>query len=65
VLELARQLDDTLMAAHASNNLASVAHLRGEPETSLSLYRVALLAYQRLGDRRGTAQTYHNLGLSF
>jgi tetratricopeptide (TPR) repeat protein len=65
VLELARQLDDTLMSAHASNNLASVAHLRGEPESSLSLYRGALLAYQRLGDRRGTAQTYHNLGLSF
>ena len=64
-LRLARQLGDTLMAAHASNNLASVAHLQGEPEQALSLYRSALLSYQRLGDRRGTAQTYHNLGLSF
>ncbi len=64
-LELARSLDDTLMAAHASNNLASVAHLRNRSELALSLYRSALLAYQRLGDRRGTAQTYHNLGLVF
>jgi hypothetical protein len=64
-LDLARQLGDTLMAAHASNNLASVAHLGNRPDEALSLFRTALLSYQRLGDRRGTAQTYHNLGLSF
>jgi hypothetical protein len=29
------------------------------------LYRGALLAYQRLGDRRGAAESYHNLGLIF
>lgn len=62
---LARQVGDTLFEAHAANNLASVAHLRGDATTALSLYRVALLAYQRLGDRRGTTQTYHNLGLAF
>jgi tetratricopeptide (TPR) repeat protein len=64
-LELARALNDTRMAANASNNLASVAHLQDRPELALSLYRTALLDYQRLGDRRGTAQTYHNLGLVF
>lgn len=64
-LELARTLDDTRMAANASNNLASVAHLQSRPDLALSLYRSALLEYQRLGDRRGTAQTYHNLGLAF
>jgi hypothetical protein len=64
-LDLAWQLEDTLTAAHASNNLASVAHLRNHPETALSLYRTALLSYQRLGDRRGAAQTYHNLALAF
>jgi ATP/maltotriose-dependent transcriptional regulator MalT len=62
---LAHTLDDTLLGARASNNLASVAHLRGQPEMALMLYREALLGYQRLGDRRGTAETYHNLGLSF
>jgi tetratricopeptide (TPR) repeat protein len=64
-LDLARVVDDTRMAANASNNLASVSHLRNRPDLALSLYRTALLAYQRLGDRRGTAQTYHNLGLTF
>jgi tetratricopeptide (TPR) repeat protein len=64
-LALAHSLDDGLMAAHSSNNLASVAHLRGNADLALSLYRGALLEYQRLGDRRGTAQTYYNLGLTF
>lgn len=64
-LGLARQLDDGLMAARTSNNLASVAHLRGNTSLALSLYRGALLEYQRLGDHRGTAETYHNLGLTF
>ena len=65
VLELARLMNDSLMTAHASNNLASVADLRSKPDVALTLYRSALLAYQRLGDRRGTAQTYHNLGVTF
>ncbi|HMV30627.1 MAG TPA: tetratricopeptide repeat protein [Gemmatimonadales bacterium] len=64
-LDLARVLEDGRMAANASNNLASVAHLRNRPDLALSLYRSALLGYQRIGDRRGTAQTYHNLGLTF
>lgn len=64
-LELARVVEDGRVTAHAFNNLASVAHLRNKPEVALSLYRSALLGYQRIGDRRGTAQTYHNLGLTF
>jgi len=64
-LELAHTLDDALMTARASNNFASVAHLTGRPELALSLYRTALLSYQRLGDRRGMAETSHNLGIAF
>lgn len=64
-LELARELDDSLMAARASNNLASLAQLGERPEVALSLYRSALISYQRLGDRRGMAETHHNLGLVF
>lgn len=62
-LELARQLRDTLMAARASNNLASVFHLQGHPHIALGLYRQVLLDYQRLGDRRGTAETWHNIAI--
>jgi tetratricopeptide (TPR) repeat protein len=64
-LRLARQLEDSLMLARASNNLASVAHLQGRSDEAAALYRGALLAYQRLGDRRGTAETYHNLGFAY
>jgi tetratricopeptide (TPR) repeat protein len=64
-LSIAYRLDDSLLAARACNNLASVAHLRGRPEEAVGLYRGALLGYQRLGDRRGTAETYHNLGLTY
>ena len=64
-LHLARQLEDSLMLARASNNLASVAHLQGRSDEAAALYRGALLAYQRLGDRRGLAETYHNLGFAY
>lgn len=64
-LELARELNDSLMTARASNNLASLAQLHERPELALSLYRSALISYQRLGDRRGMAETHHNLGLVF
>src|SRR4029079_9226972 len=45
--------------------MSSAAHLQGGSNEAAALYREALLGYQRLGDRRGTAETYHNLGLSF
>jgi tetratricopeptide (TPR) repeat protein len=64
-LNLAHRLRDSLAAARACNNLASVVHLRGRPDEAVGLYRGALLSYQRLGDRRGAAETYHNLGLTF
>jgi tetratricopeptide (TPR) repeat protein len=64
-LSIAYRLDDSLAAARACNNLASVAHLQGRPDEAVGLYRGALLGYQRLGDRRGTAETYHNLGLAY
>jgi hypothetical protein len=64
-LDLAHRLRDSLMAARACNNLASLRHLKGRPEEAVGLYRGALSSYLRLGDRRGTAETYHNLGLTF
>ena len=64
-LGLARALRDTLMTARASNNLASIADLQGDAHGALTLYRSALLSYQRLGDRRGAAEAYHNLGIVF
>jgi tetratricopeptide (TPR) repeat protein len=64
-LDLASGLGDSLTAARVCNNLASAIHLRGRPAAAVGLYRGALLGYQRLGDRRGTAEAYHNLGLMY
>jgi tetratricopeptide (TPR) repeat protein len=64
-LSIAYRLEDSLTAARACNNLASVAHLQGRPDEAVGLYRGSLLGYQRLGDRRGTAETYHNLGMVY
>lgn len=64
-LSLARDLNDSQMSARASNNLASLAQLGDRPEVAMSLYRSALVSYQRLGDRRGMVETYHNLSLLF
>lgn len=54
---------DPRMAARASNNLASIAHLRGKRHLALSLYQSALHIWSELGDRLGEAQTAHNLGI--
>ena len=64
-LEVARKLDDNLMVARSSNNLASITYLRNDTVGALSLFRSALLSYQRMGDRRGMAESYHNLGIVF
>jgi tetratricopeptide (TPR) repeat protein len=64
-IDLARKLGDNLMAARASNNLASITYLRNDTMGALTLFRSALLSYQRMGDRRGMAESYHNLGIIF
>lgn len=64
-LALAHELADSLVAARAANNLATLAHMGNRPETALSLYRSALVTYQRIGDRQGLIETYHNFGIVF
>jgi tetratricopeptide (TPR) repeat protein len=64
-LDAARGLKDNLMIARASNNLASLTYLRNDTLGALTLFRSALLSYQRLGDRKGMAESYHNLGIIF
>lgn len=64
VLELATLADDVLLLARASNNLGAIANLQGRHESALLHYRIALPAYQRLGQRRGLAETYHNLAIT-
>jgi tetratricopeptide (TPR) repeat protein len=64
-LELASQDDDLLILARATNNLGMIANLRGQHETALGHYRLAVPTYQRLGQRRGLAESYHNIAITY
>lgn len=64
-LELAQQDDDALLIARATNNLGAIANLRGAAHDALYLYQLAVPAYQRLGESRGLAETYHNLAMTY
>ncbi len=64
-LELAQQSKDTLLVARATNNLGAIASLRGAGRHALSLYQLAVPVYQRLGDMRGLAETFHNLAIVY
>lgn len=56
--------DHADMMARAANNLGAVANLRGDGRGALAFYRLAIPSYQRIGQARGLAQTYHNLGVT-
>ena len=64
-LDLASQEDDILLIARTTNNLGMIANLRGEHESALGHYRLAVPAYQRLGQRRGLAESYHNMAITY
>lgn len=63
-LELASGAEDHLVVARATNNLGALANLRGQRERALSLYQLAVPAFQRLGSDLGLAETYHNLAIT-
>ncbi len=63
LLELAREGGDDEMSGRATNNLGAIASLRGDHERALSLFRLSLPAYQKVGFLAGLAQTAHNLGI--
>lgn len=65
VLELAQQGDDAQLVARATNNLGAVANLRGARHDALRLYNLAVPVYQRLGELRGLAETFHNLAITY
>jgi tetratricopeptide (TPR) repeat protein len=64
VLDIAEGAQHHRFTARGANNLGNIAHLRGEPEYAGYLYEKALQAYHRAEDRRGIAETWHNLALA-
>ena len=65
LLELAEYERSDEMVAKATNNLGVVANLGGLPYEAISHYQAAVALYEPLGERRGLAQTYHNLAISY
>lgn len=65
LLDSAVEWGDEEFAARASNNLGILANVRGRRDLALTQYQRALASYQRLGYRRGLAQTHHNLGITY
>src|SRR4051812_18677682 len=65
VLELAQLDGDDLMLARATNNLGTIANMRGDRVKALTLYQLAVPAYQRLGNARGLAESFHNIAISY
>lgn len=63
--ELAQLDGDHLLVAQSSNNLAMIANIRGQHEEALALYRVALVAYQRVGEAVGYARSLHNIAITY
>jgi tetratricopeptide (TPR) repeat protein len=63
VIRLATHTRDRRFTAKATNNLGSIAHLRGKAVLAASLYHSALDSYRLADDAVGEAQTEHNLGL--
>ncbi len=61
--ELAVRVEDYLMIARSLNNLASIAFVEGRAPLAVNYYRSALLAYRRLRNYRGQAETFCNLGI--
>ncbi len=64
-LELGRRDSDDLLVARATNNLGAIANVRGDREQALAMYALAVAACQRLGQARGLAAAYHNMGITF
>ena len=64
-LEMASVEDDLLILARATNNLGAIANLRGHHDAALGHYRLAVPTYQRLGQRRGLAESFHNIAITY
>lgn len=64
-LELANADGDHLLVARATNNLGAIANLRGDRDTALAHFQLAIPAYQQLGHTVGLAESCHNIAIAY
>ena len=60
-LELAGS--NSYLRARAEQNLGIVANVQGDTARAMVHYRESLLSFESIGDERGSAIAYHNLGM--
>ncbi len=65
LLHLSSESRDDEMVARVNNNLGVIHTLQNRPAPALAAYGRAVTAYQRLGYRRGLAQSHHNLAINY
>jgi DNA-binding CsgD family transcriptional regulator len=63
-LELARALGDPAVLAHSLNRVGNWRVNTEQPREALALHREALAIFERLGERRGIAETLDLLGMA-
>ncbi len=63
-LELSYAGGDLLLVARITNNLGILANVRGEHESALAHYRLALPAFEALDNAVGAAECHHNMAIS-
>jgi len=51
------------LRGRAEQNLGILANVQGDPDEALAHYRESLLSFESIGDDRGCAIAYHNLGM--
>ncbi len=63
-LELLENEPHPVLDTHINNNLGVVHCIRGNPETAYSRLIIALAGREQTGDRKGYAETAHNLAMA-
>ena len=51
------------LRGRTEQNLGILANVQGDPEEAMAHYRESLLSFESIGDDRGCAIAYHNLGM--
>jgi len=64
-LKLAEKMNNVKMIAEINNNLGIVANVNGNWERALSYYGASLPRFEKIGDLRGLAKTYHNMAKTY
>lgn len=64
-MEQGREEGDDAVVARAMNNLGAIANIEGKWAEAMALYNLAVSVHQRLGNRLGLAEAFHNMAITY